>query len=83
MFFQVRQNVTFLEHRQLSGVFHHLQEQAQLGHLHGLRVEVHAVDVVEQDPLLLVHAQAVGLVILRQQDLILQMLFGVVLSVPI
>ena len=59
------------------------RSRRELGHFHGLRVDVHAVDVVEQNPLLFVHAQAVGLVILRQQDLILQMLFGVVLSVPI
>ncbi len=64
-------------------VFHHFQEQAQLGHFHGLRVHVHAVNVVEQNALLLVHAQAIGLVILRQQYFILQMFVRVVLGVPI
>ncbi len=31
--------------------FQHLQQQRQLGHLHGLRVDVHAVDVRRQDAL--------------------------------
>ena len=33
--------------------FQHLQEQGEFGHFHGLRVNIHAKDVVEQDFFLL------------------------------
>ena len=36
----------------------HLEQQAELGDLDGLRVDVHAVDVVEQDSLRLGRGQA-------------------------
>src|SRR5215211_3855186 len=52
-----------LEHPELRGerrfglAFEHFEEQRELGDLDGLRVYVHAVDVVEEDALLLVYGE--------------------------
>lgn len=44
--------------RLLGLALEHLEEQGEFGHLHGLRIDVHAIDVGEEDPLPLGGGQA-------------------------
>jgi len=64
------------EERKLAGVLHHLEEQRQLGHFHGLRVDVDPVDVIEEDLLLLLHRQLPAVARLHHRRVLAAGVFG-------